>query len=505
MAIYHLSIKNIGRSSGQSAVASSAYRAGEKLHSIEDDKIHNYEHKSGVVHSEIMLPSHAPNSYQDRATLWNEVQKVETASDARLAREFEIALPVELSFERQLELAREYAKSLVDEGMCVDFSIHDKGDGNPHIHMMTTTRPIKENGEWGAKEKKAYALDENGERIPIIDKKTGEQKVNSRNAKQWKRETVQANDWNKREKVEEWRERWAGMANKHLEELTPEALIDHRSYKRQGIEQIPTIHEGYASRAIVERGKPSRRASYNQEVRAENAILQEAKDDRSTLKDAIDRLTALKADLRAFIRGVRKAIAEHINTAIDPNVGIKSVVSELEGAKINQSEAQEAYNSQLAAYRILDTKYNHYAREITQAEKAKENIDFIRNHRGIFQSKENKELRGHARIRLQRYFSEKIAPAEVQKLDTLPSNGFLKSLETWIDKRIDEKGNQMSEVALPRSKAREALEKAENRLTLAKERVQKLDPSTLRGKIEYYQKETKQSRKSPEKSKERDR
>ena len=273
MAIYHCSVKNISRSGGKSAVASASYRAGEKLEDRETGLTHDYTRKTEVVYSEIILCENAPREYQDRETLWNAVEKVEKQSNARLAREWEVALPNELTLEQGKELVRGYAQSLADEGMCVDANIHWK-DGNHHAHIMGTTRPIKENGEWGQKEKKAYKLDENGQKIPQIDPKTGEQKVRVRKGKGeeklWERETVEANDWNKSEKVEEWRERWAEHCNRYLEK---EQQIDHRSFERQGIEQIPTIHEGYVARQMEEKGQTAERCEINRDINAANIQL----------------------------------------------------------------------------------------------------------------------------------------------------------------------------------------------------------------------------------------
>lgn len=274
MAIYHCSIKNIGRSSGKSAVASSAYRSGEKLHDEEIGKTFDYTAKDNVVYSEIILCKNAPREYQDRATLWNEVQKVEKAKDARLAREWEVALPNELNLDQAKELARGFAQSLADEGMCVDMAIHWK-EGNHHAHIMGTTRTIDENGKWGSKEKKVNALDENGNKIPLLDE-NGVQKVRIREGKGteklWVRETVQVNEWNKSEKVEEWRERWADHCNRYL---AKEQQIDHRSYERQGVEQIPTIHEGYVARQMEQRGQVSELCQMNREIKSFNHKIKE--------------------------------------------------------------------------------------------------------------------------------------------------------------------------------------------------------------------------------------
>ena len=184
VAIYHCSIKNIGRSGGRSAVGSSAYRAGEKLEDKETGMTHDYTRKNGVVYNEVMLPNHAPAEYQNREVLWNEVQKVEKQNNARFAREIEVGLPREMSRGQQIQCVRDYVKNtFVKEGMCADWALHDKRDGNPHAHIMLTTRGIKENGKWDSKKKSVYKLDENGQKIPAIDKETGQQKIRDRGAK----------------------------------------------------------------------------------------------------------------------------------------------------------------------------------------------------------------------------------------------------------------------------------------------------------------------------------
>lgn len=311
MAIYHCSIKIIGRSGGRSAAASSAYRSGEKLTDEETGLVYDYTRKIGVIYSEVSLCKNAPRKYQNRETLWNAVHKVEKASNAQLAREIEVALPIEFDEELQKEVMREYVQGFVDEGMCADWAIHDKGDGNPHAHILLTTRPIKENGEWGVKEKKGYALDEKGEKIPIIDESTGKQKVDSRNRKQWKRETIQANDWNDQGKAEQWRQAWAQVCNQYLDK---EQQITHKSYKRQGIEQEPTIHEGYAARKIEKAGEVSDRCQINREIHERNQLL-----------------TALKAQIAEIAEKLKEYVWDKIagNAPETPSEDIKAKKEDL--------------------------------------------------------------------------------------------------------------------------------------------------------------------------------
>ena len=263
MAIYHMSIKIGSKSKGQSAVAAAAYRSGEKLTDKETGLTSDYTKKEGVVFSEISLCENAPSEYADRATLWNAVHQIEKNKHSRLWREFEVALPQELSREEQIATVRDFVKQLTARGMCADWSLHDKGDGNPHAHIMATMRSITEDGKWAAKSRLVYDLDEHGERIF--------QKVNKQGRKQYKNHKEDYNDWNAAERVEEWRAAWAECCNSRLAEHD---RIDHRSYARQGVNQIPTVHEGYAARQRVADGLPSDRVQLNDEIRHRNTLLQ---------------------------------------------------------------------------------------------------------------------------------------------------------------------------------------------------------------------------------------
>ena len=226
---------------------------------------HDYTRKGGIVHAEIMLPAHAPPEFADRSTLWNSVEQIEKTRDSQLAREIEAALPRELSGEQQLALVRAYVKdNFVDKGMCADFAIHDKGTGNPHVHIMLTVRPLKENGAWGAKCRKAYDLDENGQRIP--DGKGG-----------WKNHREDTTDWNDKGNVEIWRAAWAACTNRALEAAGHPALVDHRSYKRQGIDKIPSVHLGPAASQMEKRGIRTDKGEVNRQIAADNKLLKEIK------------------------------------------------------------------------------------------------------------------------------------------------------------------------------------------------------------------------------------
>lgn len=281
MAIYHCSVKVGSRSKGQSAIAAAAYRAGEKLTDHETGFVSDYTKKGGVVYSEIALCENAPAEYADRQTLWSAVHQIEKAKDARLWREIEVALPKEFSRSDQIETVRDFVKRLTDQGMCADWSLHDKGDGNPHAHIMLTTRSIKPDGTWAPKSRKVYDLDENGEKIF--------QKIDKTGRKQYKCHKEDYNNWNASERVEEWRAAWAECCNARL---TERDRIDHRSYERQGIDQIPTVHEGLAARKIASAGRRSDLIEKNNEIKRKNSLLRSITAQLKAIGEEIKQLAA---------------------------------------------------------------------------------------------------------------------------------------------------------------------------------------------------------------------
>ena len=189
------------------AVAAAAYRSGEKITNEWDGMIHDYTRKRGIVHSEILLPPNAPPDFQDRGTLWNSVEQIEKACNSQLARELEVALPIELSREEQVRLVRAYCSSqFVSRGMCADFNIHDTGSGNPHAHILLTMRPMDERGKWLPKSRKEYVLDESGERIRL-------------SSGRYKTRKVDLVDWNSQENAEVWRKVWADLSGKARENM----------------------------------------------------------------------------------------------------------------------------------------------------------------------------------------------------------------------------------------------------------------------------------------------
>jgi len=227
MAIYHCSVKIIGRSSGRSSVAASAYCAGQKITDERTGLTHDYSRKNGVTHSEIMLPSHAPNEFQNRAVLWNAVEKIERRTDSQTAREVEVALPIEFTLKENIQVLKNYIKeNFVDKGMCADFSIHENR-GNPHAHILLTTRDISPE-EFGFGKKNR--------------------------------------DWNNVKLLELWRENWAKECNFLLKEKGLQE-IDHRSLEAQGLERIATIHVGKSKTRKLQNDEIIK---YNERYKPEN-------------------------------------------------------------------------------------------------------------------------------------------------------------------------------------------------------------------------------------------
>jgi len=273
MAIYHLSAQIIGRSGGKSAVASAAYRAGEKLHDQHIGQTFDYTKKRGVDYTEILVPSNAPEWASDRSRLWNEVENIEKSKNSQLARELNIALPKELTRDQQIELIRNFAKQqFVAKGMIADVALHNLAGENPHAHIMLTIRPFNEDKTWGAKSKKDYILDRNGEKITL---KSGE----------YKSRKIESTDWNKKETLVDWRKEWSEQTNQALEKAGVLEHVDHRSLKDQGERnRLPQKHIGVHANAMEKRGIKTERGDYNRAILEINADIKQYREDNAVCK-----------------------------------------------------------------------------------------------------------------------------------------------------------------------------------------------------------------------------
>ncbi|WP_280948903.1 MobQ family relaxase [Lactiplantibacillus plantarum] len=248
MAIFHMSFSNISAGKGRSAIAGASYRSGEKLFDQKEGRSYFYA-RSVMPESFILTPKNAPAWASDREKLWNEVERKDRRANSRYAKEFNVALPVELSEDEQKELLTKYVQeNFVDEGMVADVAIHRDHPDNPHAHVMLTNRPFNPDGTWGLKSKRENILDENGNKTY-----TGNSRF-PRSRKVW------LVDWDKKEKITEWRHNWAASVNQVLEQKNIPDRISEKSFIEQGIDDTPTQHEGINS-------KRHERKEFNQQVK----------------------------------------------------------------------------------------------------------------------------------------------------------------------------------------------------------------------------------------------
>ena len=234
MAIYHLSMKIISRSSGYSAVASAAYRSGSLMLDERTGLTHDYTRKSGVAEAVILTPATAPAWCTNRAELWNAVEKAERRKNSQLAREIELAIPRELPQDAARETVLAFVReNFVSQGMIADVAFHHMDKTNPHAHIMLTTRAVGPAGFGG-----------------------------------------KVRDWNDRTHAETWRASWADHANRALANAGYQEEIDHRSYERQGLEKTPGIHLGKSACAMETRGIETERGEQNRLINRLNLEIQ---------------------------------------------------------------------------------------------------------------------------------------------------------------------------------------------------------------------------------------
>lgn len=335
MAIYHLEAKVISRGSGRSAVAASAYMSCSRMYNDYDGVQHDYTRKHGLVHQEILLPPMAPPEWADREKLWNAVESAEKTKDSRLAREFVVALPIELDKDGWLNLLHQFIKKeFVNIGMCADFSIHDTDGHNPHAHIMLTIRPLNENGTWQHKTEKEYLCSKDGiergftaaefkeaqkdgweKQYPY---KVGKKKIymspstaqihgyerTNKYPKSTKfgRQNPISKQWNSEEQLLIWRAGWAEAVNRELENYDINVRIDHRSFADQGITEQPAIHEGYIAREIEKNSFSSERCEINHQIQADNKLLRSIKRQIEKLTQAVEKSISEIAKTLEFIR-----------------------------------------------------------------------------------------------------------------------------------------------------------------------------------------------------------
>jgi len=378
MAIYHLEAKMVSRGAGRSAVAASAYLSCSRLYNDYDGIQHDYTKKQGLVWQEVFLPEYAPQEWKDREQLWNAVEEVETAKDSRLAREFVVALPIELSREEQIELLQEFIQEqFLSDGMCADAAIHDTDGHNPHAHILLTVRPLDKQGKWQYKTEKEYLCMKNGEERGFTAAefraaqnegwekqypyKVGKKKVymtpsaaeaqglvradKHPKSTRYGRQNPISERWNSEEQLTAWRAAWADVSNRCLERAGREERIDHRSNAARGLDEQPTIHEGVTARALERKGIIADRCEINRQIKVDNALLRELKAAARKLAQAVkntlpaiaEAMENLRANMIVFhyqLRHIgrgRQRMKEYIHAVQPKLVRYTELVQEIRG------------------------------------------------------------------------------------------------------------------------------------------------------------------------------
>ena len=335
MAIYHLEAKVISRGAGRSAVAAAAYMSCSQILNDYDGVQHDYTRKQGLVWQQIFLPEYAPAEWSDRGTLWNAVEENEKTKDSRLAREFVVALPIEMGKVEWESLLTEFIKdNFVSDGMCADVCIHDTDGHNPHAHIMVTVRPLAENGQWQYKTEKEYLCVRDGEEmgftgaefkqaqregwekqyqykvgrkkeymVPSVAEAAGYERVSKTpKSTRFGRQNPIAARWNSDEQLVLWRSAWADVTNRYLERVGVDARIDHRSHADRGILEQPTVHEGVTARAMERQGFIADRCELNRQIKADNKLLRELRSTFEKIAKAVQNTVPAIAEAMETMR-----------------------------------------------------------------------------------------------------------------------------------------------------------------------------------------------------------
>ena len=473
MAIYHLEAKVVGRGAGRSAVAASAYLSCSRLYNGYDGIQHDYTKKQGLVWQEVFLPEYAPQEWQDREKLWNAVEEVETAKDSRLAREFVVALPIELSREQQIELLQDFIREqFVSDGMCADAAIHDTDGHNPHAHILLTVRPLDERGKWQYKTEKEYLCMRNGEERGFTAAefksaqndgwekqypyKVGKKKVYMTPSAAEAQELIRADKhpkstrygrqnpiserWNSEEQLVSWRVAWADVTNRYLESAGREERIDHRSNAARGLDEIPTIHEGVTVQALERKGIVSDRCEMNRQIRADNALLRE-------LKAEIKKLAALVA------RTV-PAIAEGLEKLRSRVLIFCYQLSHIRNGKSHIQKSLAVWKPELERYTglVQQIKEKSKERKTLVAEKKALPIYHVKRHKALAVriaelTEDLAELRSEKALLFQKLEYAEDAGAEEFRKDIATMEAGLKKLEAQEQRYSAELDKALAEYA----------------------------------------------------------
>ena len=473
MAIYHMEAKVVSRGAGRSAVAASAYLSCSRLYNDYDGIQHDYTKKRGLVWQEVFLPKCAPQEWQDREKLWNAVEEVETAKDSRLAREFVVALPIELNREEQIALLQEFIREqFVSDGMCADAAIHDTDGHNPHAHILLTVRPLDEQGKWQYKTEKEYLCMRNGEERGFTAAefkaaqdegwekqypyKVGKKKVYMVSSEadaqgliradkhpkstRYGRQNPISERWNSEEQLTAWRAAWADVSNRYLERAGREERIDHRSYADRGLTEQPTIHEGVSARAMEKKGIIFDRCEINRQIKADNALLRE-----------------LKAEIKKLVTLVARtvpAIAEGLEKLRSRVLIFCYQLSRIRSGKSHIQQSLAVWKPEMERYAglVQQIKEKSKERKALVAEKKELPIYHVKRHKALAVciaelTEDLEELCSEKALLLQKFEYAEDAGAEAFRKDIATMEAGLKKLETQEQKYSVELDKALTEYA----------------------------------------------------------
>lgn len=314
-AIFHTRMSVFTRSKGHKAIQKAAYRAGEKYYDERNNTIFNYSYKKGKdwIQSEIILPEGASEKLTDRQFLYNEIEKMEKRGDAQLVREIEFSLYRDLTIEQNKELAREFARTFVEQGMAADLNFHKLNQNNPHCHMTLTMRPI--------------------------DKKTG----------LFSKSKTEFRKFNDKKLSKDWRQTYSDLVNKKFKELRIEKFVDPRTYKEQGIEKIPQLHlpvaGGKNKEEIIELNNIIRKHNYKTELEDKRKDVENTtnieKVNYNVKKNIITDSMERDKDKNFIEKEVKKRMAEQLGNQLEIDELLKKFEAFLKENDKSKSKTEE--------------------------------------------------------------------------------------------------------------------------------------------------------------------
>ena len=490
MAIYHCSVKIIGRSAGRSSVAAAAYRSGECLTNEYDGIEHDFTKKNWIEYTQIILPDNAPEEYKDRSTLWNAVEMIEKSQDAQLAREFEVALPVELTREQQIEVVDTFVKeNLTSQGMIADVAIHNPpqtndrhqpidAEGhvtkdieqmqftNPHAHILCTVRPLDENGRWEKKSEVEYVCKKDGEEKGFTASEfqeakecgwekqfryyDGEKKVYYTPSEAEEKELKRVNRtpkttpsgrknemveyWNDKDRIFEWRQHWERTVNSEFEKMQSETRIDSRSFKDQGrVDEVPTLHMGTSATNMEKRAERElREGKAESEIKHSDIgnINKQIREHNKFVRELKANLDAMAAKAKGFVDEVAKKLeamrAKLIGNRYEETILTKKQ-NQMEAALIPEAEVLDKYQTELQK---VEDANRHSANEIKRLNKELKECSNLQIKKRTELQKQIQENHGNIEHRLE--YMQGIA-----RMCQLPTEEDFKNAAKEHSKRVD--------------------------------------------------------------------